>query len=210
MKPRSTERPERRTVSLRLVRDSEHYDELIERGILRAKTSIWISTANLKDVHVPAPVGTAARARSRYTSLFAELVERQSAGLDVRILCASAPSRALSARVGTKKGASLVRRCPRVHLKMVAIDGEMLYLGSANFTGAGIGAKSADRRNFECGIVSDCPLLLDEMQGMFDELWTGKHCGTCQLRKVCPKPLDRVLNAADTGRVAKIQKKKPR
>ncbi|MGC4067981.1 MAG: phospholipase D family protein [Polyangiaceae bacterium] len=204
---RSTSRPERRTVSLRLIRDAEHYDELIERGIMRAKTSIWISTANLKDVHVPAPVGTAARARSRYTSLFAELVERHTAGLDVRILCASAPSRALSALVATKKGASLVRRCPRVHLKMVAIDGEMLYLGSANFTGAGLGAKSANRRNFECGIVSDCPLLLDEMQSTFDDLWTGKHCASCQLRKVCPKPLDLGLDVVVTGRVAKTRKK---
>jgi phosphatidylserine/phosphatidylglycerophosphate/cardiolipin synthase-like enzyme len=83
-----------------------------------------------------------------------------------------------------------MRRCLRVHLKMIAVDGALLYLGSANFTGAGLGAKGEHRRNFEAGIVTDDEWLLDAMQATFDAIWTGTHCATCQLRSECPKPLN--------------------
>ena len=73
---------------------------------------------------------------------------------------------------------------------MIAVDGETLYLGSANFTGAGLGAKAEHKRNFEAGIVTDDEWLLDEMQGAFDAIWRGKHCARCLLRSECPKPLD--------------------
>ena len=86
-----------------------------------------------------------------------------------------------------------MRRCPRVHLKMIAIDGALLYLGSANFTGAGLGAKGESRRNFEAGVLTDDDLLLDEMQGTFDAIWTGRHCKGCALRGVCPAPIDTLV-----------------
>jgi phosphatidylserine/phosphatidylglycerophosphate/cardiolipin synthase-like enzyme len=83
-----------------------------------------------------------------------------------------------------------MRRCPRVHLKMIAVDGGMLYLGSANFTGAGLGAKGEGRRNFEAGIATDDDLMLDEMQGGFEAIWSGRECAGCKLRSVCPAPID--------------------
>lgn len=83
-----------------------------------------------------------------------------------------------------------MRACPRVHLKMIAIDGELLYLGSANFTGAGLGAKGDGRRNFEMGILTDDEWLLDESQARFDRIWRGAECGACRLRAECPGPLD--------------------
>lgn len=184
-------RPDRRTAGIRLLRDAEHVDEVIERGIRAVKTSVWIATANLKDVHVKAPVGTSARARGRFISLFDELRQAAARGIDVRILHAGPPSRVLTQRLkAAGKSPLFMRRCLRVHLKMIAIDGETLYLGSANFTGAGLGAKSEHRRNFEAGIVTDDEWLLDEMQGTFDAIWNGKRCATCQLRNECPKPLD--------------------
>ena len=83
-----------------------------------------------------------------------------------------------------------MRACPRVHLKMIAIDGAQLYLGSANFTGAGLGAKGDGRRNFEMGILTDDEWLLDEAQARFERIWRGTECGACRLRGVCPAPLD--------------------
>jgi phosphatidylserine/phosphatidylglycerophosphate/cardiolipin synthase-like enzyme len=83
-----------------------------------------------------------------------------------------------------------MRRCPRVHLKMIAVDGALLYLGSANFTGAGLGAKGDRRRNFEAGVLTDDDVMLDEMQGTFDRIWTGKECPRCALRARCPAPID--------------------
>lgn len=181
-----------RKVSLRLTLGADHYDEVIERGVRRAKVSVWISTANLKDVHVEARVGTRARARGRYESLFEELGDAAGRGLDVRVLHAGPPSRALGARLGTRGKATnvLLRRCIRVHMKMIAVDGAMLYLGSANFTGAGLGAKAEGRRNFEAGILTEDELLLDTMQAGFDEIWSGRACAGCKLRSECPKPID--------------------
>ena len=157
--------------------------------IIESNASVWIATANLKDVHVQAKIGTRASAKSRFVSLFAELIERANSGLDVRLLCSGVPSRGMQSQLQSGGGA-LIRRCPRLHAKMITVDGELLYLGSANFTGAGIGAKSEHRRNFETGIVSDCPLLIDELQSYFDAIWTGKHCKSCLLRAHCPTPID--------------------
>jgi phosphatidylserine/phosphatidylglycerophosphate/cardiolipin synthase-like enzyme len=93
-----------------------------------------------------------------------------------------------------------------VHLKMIAVDGAMLYLGSANFTGAGLGAKGEHRRNFEAGIVTDDEWLLDEMQGTFDAIWSGKHCGSCRLRAECEQPLDG-LTKTRANPAAKVPKR---
>lgn len=193
----TSERPPNRQVSLRLVRNADHYTEVVERGIRQAKVSVWLATANLKDVHVEAQIGTRARARGRYVSLFEELGEAARSGIEVRILHGGPPSRVLAARMRAPKRRTVggdeivaLRRCVRVHLKMIAIDGALLYLGSANFTGAGLGAKSEGRRNFETGIVTTDDLLLDEMQAEFDAIWSGSRCAGCRVRSECPKPLD--------------------
>jgi phosphatidylserine/phosphatidylglycerophosphate/cardiolipin synthase-like enzyme len=75
-------------------------------------------------------------------------------------------------------------------LKAVIVDGGFLYLGSANWTGAGLGAKGTGRRNFELGMVTDDALLLDDVQEIFDRIWRGAECAACKLRDVCPFPLD--------------------
>jgi phosphatidylserine/phosphatidylglycerophosphate/cardiolipin synthase-like enzyme len=183
----------RRRVTLALVRDSEHYAEIVERGVRQARASVWIATANLKDVHVEARVGTRARAARAFTSLFDELAEAARRGVEVRILYSGHPSGPLAARIH-KLGRSTIglRRCARTHLKMIAVDGQLLYLGSANFTGAGLGAKGDHRRNFEAGIVTDDDWLLDQMQATFDGIWRGQRCAGCRVRSECPKPLDRI------------------
>lgn len=181
----------RRHAALQLVRDGEHLPDVVEAGVRAARISVWIASANLKDVHVEASLGTRARANGRYVSLYDELRALAQAGVDVRILHSGAPSRVLQKRLGAKQNVQVrMRCCPRVHLKMIAVDGTMLYLGSANFTGAGLGAKGEDRRNFEAGIVTDDEWLLDEMQSTFDTIWTGKRCKTCRLRSQCGAPLD--------------------
>jgi hypothetical protein len=92
-----------------------------------------------------------------------------------------------------------MRLCPRVHFKAVVVDGTMLYLGSANWTGAGLGAKGEGRRNFELGFLSRDDLLLDEVQGYFDRIWRGGECGACKLRDRCPKPLERDMAELPSG-----------
>lgn len=189
----------RRRVDVTLIRDRAHYDDVVMGIIAKARVSVWISSANVKGLRVEAPRGTRARARKAYVSvleLFADLAAR---GVELRLLHAGVPSRAFRADLAKQKrltsGGLAMRRCPRVHLKMIAVDGAALYLGSANFTGAGIGAKSDRRRNFEAGVLTDDDVLLDEMQGVFDGIWSGRECGRCALRSVCPAPIDTLLSA---------------
>ena len=190
----------RRRVDLQLIRDRAHYDDVVMGAIARARVSVWISTANVKGLRVEAPAGTRARARRAYVSVLEMLAGLASRGVELRLLHAGVPSRAFRADLARQRGLTTgglaMRRCPRVHLKMIAVDGAQLYLGSANFTGAGLGAKSDRRRNFEAGVLTDDDLLLDEMQGTFDAIWTGRECGRCALRAVCPAPLDTLAEPA--------------
>lgn len=185
--------PEPRRVRARLLDGREHYDELVAKIVSRAKVSVWIATANLKTMLVEAEVGTRARARGRYVSFFERLAELAASGVEVRLLHASAPSAPLAkelARLGTRARPVEKRQCPRVHLKLVAVDGRHLYLGSANVTGAGLGAKGDGRRNFEMGVLTDDPGMLDAAQERFDRIWRGAECASCTLRPRCPAPLD--------------------
>jgi hypothetical protein len=75
--------------------------------------------------------------------------------------------------------------CPRVHFKSVIVDGTFAYTGSANLTGAGIGAKGETKRNFESGIITDLPPLIDPIMTQFDDVWRGKYCKPCRRKKYC-------------------------
>jgi phosphatidylserine/phosphatidylglycerophosphate/cardiolipin synthase-like enzyme len=177
-----------RTIRARLLVDADHYDTLVCGAVAKAEVSVWIATANLKTMLVEAPIGTRARARGRYVSFFESLGDLAKRGVDVRVLHAAPPSRPLRAQLPK----IALRQCPRVHLKMIAVDGLHLYLGSANLTGAGLGAKAEGRRNFEMGIVTDSDGMLDEAQERFDRIWRGAECAGCKLRRECPRPLDQL------------------
>jgi phosphatidylserine/phosphatidylglycerophosphate/cardiolipin synthase-like enzyme len=134
-----------RLARVKLVVDRDHTDVLVSL-IRSARNSVWIATANLKELFVEAPIGSRARARGRFASIVEDLRELVARDVDVRMLHASPPSGPMSrslARAATVR--SHLRMCPRVHLKMIAVDGASLYLGSANFTGAGLGAKGDGR-----------------------------------------------------------------
>ena len=180
------------------IADREHYDELVAKLVLGAKTSAWIATANVKDLHVEAPVGTRARAQGRFVSMLESLRDLARRGVEIRLLHGAKPSgpfRAQLARLtAAGKTGVAMRHCPRVHLKLVAVDGRALYLGSANFTGAGLGAKGDGRRNFEMGVVTDDELFLDWAQARFDAIWRGQECASCKLRRECPNPIDTIEN----------------
>ena len=189
-------RPER-AVPVRLVSGRGHYDTVV-RAVMEAHHSVWISTANLKELMVedgravPGRARTSTRARYRSVlQVFAELARRK---VELRILHASPPSRAFRAELdrypGLYRGGLQLRACPRVHFKAVVVDGTLLYLGSANWTGAGLGAKGTGRRNFELGVATSDTHLLDEVQAFYDAIWRGIGCAGCRLREVCEAPLD--------------------
>lgn len=183
---------EHRNARVALIADREHYEELVQKLVAEARVSVWIGTANVKEMMLEPPIGTVARAKKRWLSILETISDLSKRGVEIRILHAGVPSRAFRAALGKEKIPRLeMRRCPRVHLKMIAVDGAHLYLGSANFTGAGLGAKGDGRRNFEMGFVTSDDVFLDRAQARFDRIWRGKECGSCRLRGECPKPLDR-------------------
>jgi len=208
--PRTAKR-ERRSAAVELVEGRAHYDDVVMKAVCGARVSVWIATANLKDVRVEASIGTSARARGRFVSILERLSDLVTRGVEVRILHGGPPSRAFAESL--RKSPALkapgfeMRLCPRVHLKLVAVDGAYLYLGSANFTGAGLGARGDGRRNFELGLSTDDDLLLDAAQGLFDRIWSGRECGGCRLRSQCPGPLDQIkLSASRPRRAAKVRR----
>ncbi len=190
-----------RLAKVELIVDKAHYEELVIGAILKAKTSVWISTANVKAMMHEAPIGSTARARGRYVSILESLRDMAKRGVEIRLLHAGTPSRPFRAALAKDKATVSrfeMRQCPRVHLKLIACDGGKLYLGSANFTGAGLGAKGEGRRNFEMGLLTDDDVLLDQAQARFDRIWRGKECASCKLRSVCPKPLDLIKSKRAT------------
>jgi phosphatidylserine/phosphatidylglycerophosphate/cardiolipin synthase-like enzyme len=187
-----------RPVALSFISGRGHYDTVID-AVRQAKTSVWIATANLKELMVEDTRWSSRRRAGRpsYRSVIELFAELGEAGVELRILHASLPSRPFreelrrhGALSHPKRRQLAMRLCPRVHLKAVIVDGSFLYLGSANWTGAGLGAKGSGRRNFELGIVTDDPLLLDDVQELYDRIWRGAECGSCKLRTECPAPLD--------------------
>ncbi len=193
-KPPRASDDSRRLAKVELICDLQHYEKVMLRALSEAKVSVWIGTANVKDIRLEAPIGTRARARGQYLSITERLVELVRRKVEVRILHGALPSRPFRESLGGSPELTPprfeMRHCPRVHLKMIAVDGAYLYLGSANFTGAGLGAKAEGRRNFELGVATDDDVLLDATQARFERIWTGRECGACRLRAECPGPLD--------------------
>lgn len=193
-----------RAVSVELIADRSHYERVIA-AVLEAKVSVWIASANVKELmvedHRARPGRRRSLKKSEYVSVLARLDELSRAGVELRLLHAEIPSRPFRAEIANHPQLLqhlALRRCPRVHLKTVIVDGELLYLGSANWTGAGLGAKGEHRRNFELGIVTDDAQLLDDIQARFERIWSGRECKACRLRPDCPGPLDQITEAART------------
>ena len=166
------------------IKNREIYEQVIMDLVPSAKEFLWIATADIKDMHV----GTRASFRP-FLGVLADLVED---GVEIRLLHAKEPGPNFRKDFDQYPVllAGLERNiCPRVHLKTIVVDGRAAYLGSANLTGAGMGAKGKDRRNFESGIVSDEPEIVSGAMEQFDEIWMGACCDTCQRREYCADPI---------------------
>ncbi|MCA2978003.1 MAG: phospholipase D family protein [Myxococcaceae bacterium] len=167
------------------------YRRVVLERMARARESVLVATANVKAMLVELD----GRFRP-VADLFAALARK---GVTVRVLHAELPSRPFRAafdrheallRRGGPSGARLeLKQCPRVHFKAVLVDGAWLYLGSANLTGAGLGAKHSDARNFEVGFGTEDFDTIDQVSALFDAVWSGASCRTCRLFDVCPDPI---------------------
>ena len=178
-----------------LVVDGDHLGAVVRGGMLAAKVSLDIMTADFKAMLVPTPGSGEQRRRAK--SVVGHLVDLARKGVEVRLLHAGVPSgaaldelRKVTRRKGGLPANLMIRRCPRLHAKIVVVDSTAMYVGSANLTGAGLGAKGDVRRNFEMGLWTRSAELIDAALLRFNALWEGQWCAGCGRRDVCPVPLE--------------------
>jgi len=171
-----------------LILNEAHYERVLSDLVAGTQRFLWIATADIKDVHVEGAGG-------RYVPFLSVLAELALAGVDIRLIHAKEPGPAFRrdfdrfpVLVASERFERIL--CPRMHMKVILSDGRRAYVGSANLTGAGLGAKAPKRRNFEAGFLTDDPSAIEALMHELDTLYLGQHCGDCGRRELCPDPID--------------------
>ncbi len=164
---------------IQYIADKDHYTEVLSR-CEKVKQDLWIGTADLKDLYVGSGKNVVP-----FLSVLDKLLRR---GVEVRLLHAKEPGENFRADFDKYPGlwSKLERKlCPRVHFKIMIFDCSVAYVGSANLTGSGIGMKGEGNRNFEAGILTDEPSLVDAAADHLDSVWRGTHCAKCKRKDFC-------------------------
>ena len=162
------------------IKDREIYERIISDLIPKTKKFLWLATADLKDLHVDKNGKVVP-----FLEILSDLIKKN---IEIRLLHAKEPGPVF--RKDFDRYPNLISGmerilCPRVHLKSAIIDGKVAYTGSANLTGAGMGAKSSNKRNFEAGIITTEENLVSKIMEQFDDIWRGSHCQDCKRKKYC-------------------------
>lgn len=161
------------------IADYDHY-KLVLNKVLTVKKQLWIGTADIKDLYFKK--GTSV---IPFLEILSSLAKR---GVEIRLIHAKEPG--ANFKADFDKYPLLIHGmervlCPRVHFKMMIFDLNTVYLGSANLTGAGIGMKGKDTRNFEAGILTSNCDLLENAINQFDAVWIGHFCSNCKRKTYC-------------------------
>lgn len=163
-----------------VVSDRQIYEQVIQNAVPGARKFLWLATSDLKDLHV-----NRGRRMVPFLAVLSELVDQ---GVAIRLLHAKEPGpmfrRDFDRYPNLVSGLERIL-CPRVHFKLVVVDGLFAYSGSANLTGAGMGAKSIRNRNFESGFVTRDPTMVRVIMDQFDRVWMGAECGQCGRKVHC-------------------------
>ena len=156
-------------MAVEFISGKDHYDKVVAR-MASVRKSLWIGTADIKDLHVKA-----GNSSEPFLAVLAKLLKR---GVEVRLIHAKEPGPAFREDFDRypilKSGLERIL-CPRVHFKMIIFDFETAYIGSANLTGA--------------GILTDEPTLIDAACEQLDSVWRGEHCTRCGRRQYCSDPV---------------------
>ncbi len=165
------------------IANDDHYDKVIDK-IKDCKKTLWIGTADIKDLYVKDGRGT-----KPLLEVLSDLAKR---GVEIRLIHAKEPGPAF--RQDFDKYPALIDGmervlCPRVHFKIIIFDLKTAYVGSANLTGAGLGMKGENTRNFEAGVLSSNKDFVKNAAEQFDSVWMGAHCKGCKRKEFCGDPI---------------------
>lgn len=164
---------------VRYIANEQHYNEVIAL-VTSVKRNLWVGTADIKDLYVKS-----GQAAMPFLGVIANLLNR---GVEVRLIRAKEPGPAFRADFDKYPilSTNLERTlCSRVHFKIMVFDLKVAYIGSANLTGAGIGMKNDKRRNFEAGILTNEPSLVESASNQLDNVWLGLYCKQCGRKQYC-------------------------
>lgn len=172
-------------MAITYISNTEHYSKVLSH-CKDVKHTLWLGSADLKDCYIEHK-----GEKMPFLKLVAQLIRK---GVDVRLIHAKEPGPAF--REDFDKYPVLYDRlelvlCPRVHFKIIVFDCKEVYIGSANLTGAGIGMKGEGTRNFEAGILTDDPTIVEQAMNQFDEVWIGKMCKSCKRKMYCSDPISK-------------------
>ena len=181
----------------KFLSNREIYESVICGIVPQARERLWIATADIKDMYVEPPLRASRAMEVRcggrdmvpFLKVLDGMVKR---GIEVRLIHAKDPGpnwRDDFDRYPALWTAMERMLCPRVHFKCIIVDGVKAYFGSANLTGAGMGAKSVRKRNFENGVLTDDPALVNPLVEQFDSVWRGDFCRDCGRREHCTDPV---------------------
>jgi len=163
-----------------LLSDSEIYEKVIAGIIPKAQKYVWIGTADIKNLYVKKGNQVVP-----FLEIVSDLLNRK---VEVRLMFAKEPGESFRKdfdKYPVLKNMLEQFHCPRIHFKVVIVDGRYAYTGSANLTGAGMGMKSVNNRNFESGIITDVPEFIKKLQQQYDNIWIGKNCKPCGRKDYC-------------------------
>lgn len=167
-------------MNIEFITNKDIYEKVIQERIPSAEKFVWIGTSDIKDLYV--------KKKTKMVPFLEVLSDLIKKGVEIRLIHAKEPGEIF--REEFDKYPALIKGmerllCPRVHFKIVIIDGTFAYTGSANLTGAGMGSKSENTRNFENGFITDNGSLVSSIMNQFDEVWMGKHCKKCKRKEFC-------------------------
>ena len=173
---------------VRLIVNNNHYEEVIQR-ICLAKSSIKILTGDFKRFRLKPSVEQGDNYNDG-TPFIKSLIEKAEKGVTVQILC-SRPSKYFAEELEnyyqemeSSDNFEYVY-CIRNHAKVIIVDDELAYVGSANVTPAGLGQGIISPGNFEAGILTNTPELVASIRDFFAMVWDANSCKGCHRADQC-------------------------
>jgi len=160
--------------------DGDNIEEIITNGLLKAKQSVWITSAKANDFIV---VNEHTKEGELLTQKLYRMAQR---GVEFKFILAPHEktksyknAKTFYQKLKDSKNIEF-RFCYDIHMKAIIVDGTWMYFGSANLTGAGIGSRTRKgKNNFEVGTITIDQKAIAAIEYQLEQIWNGNECKGC-------------------------------